>query len=215
VRFARATASIMPVPSQHPSAAPASAVGRIRGAGIIEWLEWHERRFGKEITEQAVLLAPGSAFKPVDLSKPGFGLDAQAWYPAESFHAILTGLAGLVDAAIIDALVDEAARATMEGLTTRSQSSLYSGVKSVDRYARVANAIWRLIFDTGHVHVAARGLRQHDGTITGWVGHHPLICRFAVMCQMVLYERMGCVNVRIQHLCVSRGASVCGSIVNW
>jgi hypothetical protein len=179
----------------------------------VEWLGWYEERIGNP--GLALKYVPEHLRKHFDPKKPRLGISPQEWYPVEALHALLDVVTAPLEGSALDAVIDESAKAAMRGLLTRSMSSFRSGLGSAERYTRVSNALWRLVFDSGRVSVTSRGPRQHEGTISDWRGHHPAICRFAMMCQVAIYEHMGFTGVRVQHQCVARGATKCGSIVEW
>ena len=41
------------------------------------------------------------------------------------------------------------------------------------------------------------------------------IGRFISMCQVPIYERMGCTELQIRHRCVDAGAQSCGCVTTW
>ena len=191
--------------------------GRIRGAGIVEWLAWQDARFGAGVSARALPYVPAELRVHFDGTKPHLGVDPERWYPAAAFSALLDVVTREIQPAVLDALVDEAAKSTMRALLVRarSASSVYSSVSSVSKYARVVNALFRFMHDTGRVQLLAVGTRRHEGIISDWVSHHAVICRFTCMCQVAIYERMGCEGVRIEHQCVSRGHPACRAITTW
>jgi hypothetical protein len=187
----------------------------MRGAGIIEWLAWQDGRFGKAISARAAAHVPEALRVHFDASKPHLGLDPQIWYPVEAFHALLDVVTSNIDQATLDPLVDEAARVTMQALLARFMRSFESSLSSTERFARVVNAVWRLMFDTGRVQVLSPGPRALDLVIADWSGHHPVMCRFTNMCTVAIFERMGHSQVKVVPSCVSRGASTCGALTRW
>jgi hypothetical protein len=195
----------------------APAAGNIRGAGIVEWLAWQDARFGAGVSARALEYVPAALRTHFDSTRPHLGVDPDRWYPARDFHALLDVVTRGITPSVLDELVDEAAHSTMRALMMRSKSvaSIYSTMSSVTRYARVVNALFRFMHDTGRVQLLAVGPLRHEGIITEWTAHHPIVCRFSCMCQVAIYERMGCEGVRIEHRCVARGASVCKSITTW
>lgn len=195
----------------------ATSPGNLRGAGIVEWLAWQDARFGAGVSARALPYVPPELRLHFDASRPHLGVDPERWYPADAFTALLDVVTREIQPDLLDQLVDEAAKSTMRALLVRahSASSVYSSVSSVARYARVVNALFRFMHDTGRVQLLAVGPRRHEGIISDWVSHHALICRFTCMCQVAIYERMGCAGVRIEHQCVSRGASSCRAVTTW
>jgi hypothetical protein len=195
----------------------ASSSGRLRGAGIVEWLAWQDARFGAGVSARALPHVPPELRVHFDGSKPHLGVDPERWYPASAFTALLDVVTREIQPVVLDALVDEAANSTMRALLVRahSASSVYSSVSSVAKYARVVNALFRFMHDTGRVQLLALGPRRHESVISDWVSHHGTLCRFTCMCQVAIYERMGCVGVRIEHQCVSRGHPACRAITTW
>lgn len=202
------------VPSNDAREDPA-AKGSVRGAGIVEWLRWLTERFDDQTAVLALRKIPPELSGCFDGSKPFLGVDPQKWYPAASFHAFLDVMLTHLDRPTLEALVDDAARKTMQGLMSRAIGSFAAGLGSAERYMRVVNALFRLMHDSGRVQIVSRGPRQHESTISDWRGHHPVVCRFTVMCQAPIYERMGCVDLKIRHSCVVSGASSCGCVVTW
>jgi hypothetical protein len=191
--------------------------GNIRGAGIVEWLAWQDARFGAGVSARALPYVPPELRAHFDGNKPHLGVDPERWYPAVAFAALLDVVTREIDPRLLDALVDEAAKSTMRALLMRahSASSVYSSVSSIAKYARVVNALFRFMHDTGRVQLLSLGLRRHESIISDWTSHHPVICRFTCMCQVAIYERMGCAGVRIEHHCVSRGAPACLAVTTW
>jgi hypothetical protein len=196
--------------------APASTgKGSIRGAGILEWLRWQQLRFGDQAAIAALRHVASPARDCFDPALPYLGVDPQKWYPAESFHALLDVVVKPLEPSVLATFVDEAARMTMEGLMKRSMAPFASALSSVERYTRVNNALFRLTHDTGRVQIHLRGPRHHETTITGWLSHHPVTCRFIAMCQVPIYEKMGCTDLRIRPTCVDNGALACGCVATW
>jgi hypothetical protein len=189
--------------------------GCIRGAPLIEWLRWQSSRFGDQAAASALRHVPSPLKDCFDPEKPFLGIDPQGWYPAESFHALLDVVVTPLEPSVLEPLVDEAARMTMEGLMRRSMAPFAAALGSVERFARVSNALFRLVHDTGRVHFILRGPRHHESVVTEWLGHHRVMCRFISMCQVPLYEKMGCSEVRIRPLCVENGALSCGCVTTW
>jgi hypothetical protein len=189
--------------------------GSVRGAGIVEWLRWQDERFGAGVAVAALRHVPAELGACFDVTRPFLGIDPQKWYPAESFHAFLDVVVKPIDPALLQGYIDDAARNTMQGLMRRAVSSFASALSSAERYARVTNALFRLMHDTGRVQIATRGPRHHEATIGDWRGHHPVVCRFTVMCQAPIYERMGCTELQIRHACVANGAQTCGCVTTW
>jgi hypothetical protein len=202
----------VPKPSD---SADSSGKGNVRGAPIIEWLRWQSSRFGPETAAAALRHVPEALRGCFDGTLPFLGVDPQRWYPAESFHALLDVVVKPLDRAVRDGFVDEAARMTMEGMMKRSMASFAASLNSAERFTRIANALFRLMHDTGRVQIVLRGPRQHESTVTDWKGHHPVVCRFTIMCQAPIYERMGCTELVIRHLCVGNGAPACGCVTTW
>jgi hypothetical protein len=201
------------VPSNEPPAP--SRKGSVRGAGIIEWLRWQSNRFGPEAAVVALRHVPAEKGACFDPTKPYLGIDPQKWYSVDSFHALLDVVVTPLPPEVLEEFVNEAARQTMQGLMARSMSTFASALNSTERYARVTNALFRLMHDTGRVQIVARGPRQHESTISDWSGHHPVVCRFISMCQVPIYERMGCTELQIRHRCVAAGAQSCGCVTTW
>lgn len=191
--------------------------GNLRGAGIVEWLAWQDGRFGAGVSARALPYVPAEFRAQFDGNKPHLGVDPDRWYPAAAFTALLDVVTREIEPAVLDTLVDEAAKSTMRALLVRahSASSVYSSVSTIAKYARVVNALFRFMHDTGRVQLMAVGPRRHESVISDWVSHHPVICRFTCMCQVAIYERMGCAGVRIEHHCVSRGAPACRAVTTW
>jgi hypothetical protein len=163
----------------------------------------------------ALRRAPPELVTCFDATKPDLGVDPQKWYPAESFHAFLDVVVKPLEPAVLQGYIDDAARKTMQGLMRRAVASFASALSSAERYARVTNALFRLMHDTGRVQIVTRGPRQHEATISDWRGHHPVVCRFTVMCQAPIYERMGYTSLQIRHACVGHGALTCGCVTTW
>lgn len=188
--------------------------GSVRGAGIVEWLKWLGERSGDETALVVLRKLPRGLADCFDETKPFLGIDPQKWYPAESFHAFLEAAVKPLDGPTLERYVDDAARQTMNGLMRAGVRSFAAALGSTERYPRVVNALFRLMHDSGRVQITARP-QKHESTISDWRGHHPLVCRFTVMCQLPIYERMGCREVSIRHACVANGATACGCVVTW
>lgn len=205
---------VVQVPSNDARAEPVDK-GSVRGAGIVEWLRWLAERFDDQTAILALRKIPPELAQCFDPTQPLLGVDPQKWYPAASFHAFLDVMVTQLDRDSLEAYVDDAARKTMQGLMQRAVGSFAAGLGSTERYMRVVNALFRLMHDSGRVQIVNRGPRQHESTISDWRGHHPAVCRFTVMCQAPIYEKMGCFDLKIRHSCVANGASSCGCVVTW
>ncbi|MBK7579134.1 MAG: hypothetical protein IPI67_02920 [Myxococcales bacterium] len=192
------------------------AAGRIKGNAFREFLVWYAEHSGTEALRAAFDALPERLQSEVDPRRPGLGVLPSVWYPIELVHALLdTACAGLSDEELDD-FARQAARATISRMMKGLQRAVFSLLVSPRRYPKVINSLWGLSYDTGRVQVIELSSTSHEGVITEWLGHHPMICRMNHLSKLHIYAAMGCRDVSVELTrCVSRGDPDCRSVVRW
>jgi hypothetical protein len=93
---------------------------------------------------------------------------------------------------------------------------LFELIATPERCARHSQRLWSAYFETGLSTVSKISPNCYEQRIEGWAEHHPLICEMNTYSAVVLYEEMGCREVRVRRTgCVSQGMQACISRVSW
>lgn len=190
--------------------------GRIKGNAFREFLVWFEDRSGREALVHAWRSLPPELGDALDPDRPALGVLPSGWYPIGAVHSLLDTLTEGFGPAELQRFAEEAARATIGRMMRGLQRAAFSLLISPRRYPKVINTLWRMNYDTGSVRVVERSATCHEGIVSGWHGHHPLICKINHLAKLHMYPVMGCRDVTVElTTCVSRGDADCRSIVRW
>ncbi|MCC6216795.1 MAG: hypothetical protein IT376_18195 [Polyangiaceae bacterium] len=192
------------------------ARGTIKGTAFREFVVWVEAQRGAGALRAALEGLPPALAGELDPERPALGVLASSRYDVALVHALLDALVRELPEREVEVLVGGAARATILGMMHGLQKAAFALLVSPARYPRIINVLWKLNYDSGRVEVTVHGPRCHEGVVTGWAGHHPLVCRINHQAKLTMYEVMGCRNVQVrQTACVSRGDADCRSTVTW
>jgi hypothetical protein len=198
------------------AARPVGARGKIKGSAFAEFLNWYEKRFGRDPVIGALAGAEQSFSFEIDRTRHGFGILASHWYDAEIVHCVLDQLAARHSKSELDALALDAADAIMTKTLRGVYRAVFALAVNPARYAQHVEKLWRLHYDTGVPLILAPDAHQHRVSYKDWKSHHPIICRLNMASARPIYSAMGCSNVRYERIaCVSEGATHCESTITW
>ncbi len=193
--------------------------GNVKGITIRGLLDWSRDALGEAAThrirEQLHVALPSivHAYNP---SLPHLGLAASAWYPAEVLHTLCDLASDGLSPSQRRATALSAGRALMATELRGIYKALFRLMASPERYAQHAQRLWRTHFDNGDFAVEATGAKEHRTKITGWRSHHVMVCESLEGSEPVIYETMGCRNVKRTPLaCVADGAPACEWVIRW
>lgn len=193
-----------------------TALGTLKGAAFREFLVWYSGAHGGAALADAVGRMPPHLRAELDTLRPALGVIASERYDAALVHALLDAIVAPLSVQEVDRLVVDAAEATIRRMMRGVQRVAFSLLVSPDRYPRIINTLWALTYDTGRVDVEVLDGRHHLGIVSGWRGHHEILCRVNHHAKRPIYEVMGCHDVIVEQTsCVSRGDPDCRSHVRW
>lgn len=189
--------------------------GHIKGVAFREFAAWYAENVSANHVRSVVAALEPQHPNVFDSERPGYGILATRWYDARLVHAFLDRLVGPHGGEDIDQLAQAAATDIMNHTLTGVYKFLFSTFASPDLYARHANKLWSLHYDTGTTTVE----KEPAGALvryTDWHGHHPLICKLNMSATVPIYSAMGCRNVSWRKLsCVDSGQSACALSIRW
>ena len=193
-----------------------SELGRIKGLAFSEFLRWYGERHGRARIVSAIELLQDRYPDAFDVSRPGFGVLASHWYPAELVHALLDRITEGASPADLDDMALEAAQAIMSKTIRGAYRALFALLVSPARYAKYIGKLWNLHYDSGEIIIDKATLGSHRMKYKGWRSHHPFICRMNMAAAFAIYETMGCEGVEVQRLgCISDGDACCENLITW
>lgn len=191
------------------------APGRIKGSAIRGFLLWYERAHAERLA-QAVAAIPPALGGELDLDRPALGILPSTWYSMELAHAVLDELVRDLSPSELDGLGTAGGEATVASMMHGVYRFLFTQVLSPARYGHVVGLLWKFSYDTGKVTNRELGPNRHQGIVSGWAGHHPLLCRMNIAAKRAMYVQMGGKNVIVEtRSCITDGATSCGSIIRW
>jgi len=151
-----------------------------------------------------------------DPTHPALGILPSSWFPAEVVHHALDQLSKGLSEAELDKLAEHGGEAMVKSMMRGAHGIVFSLFISPKRYGRLVKTLWRLNYDTGTATNQELGPTCHQGVVSGWKGHHPLLCRLNVAIKLALYRSIGCKHCTIEkRYCIARGDPDCGSIIRW
>lgn len=191
-------------------------LGHIKGVAFREFAVWYAKRISADHINTVVGNLEATYPGVFDRTRSSFGILATRWYDARLVHVFLDRLVSRAGGADLDKLAQDAATEIMGNTLSGVYKFLFSTFASPSLYARHANKLWSLHYDTGAVTIEARGDREALGRYDNWRSHHPLICRLNMSATLPIYQAMGCANVSWSKLaCVDDGAAACEMLVRW
>lgn len=193
-----------------------ASLGHIKGVAFREFAVW----YGENVSEnhvRAVVRALEAAHPDVfDSTRPGFGILSTRWYDARLVHAFLDRLVGPGGGDDIDRLAQSAANDIMGRTLSGVYRFLFSTFATPQLYARHANKLWSLHYDSGTTSIEPQRDGEAVALYRDWRGHHPLICKLNMSATVPIYGAMGCRNVRwVRTACVDQRDSMCAMRIHW
>jgi hypothetical protein len=190
--------------------------GKIKGSALRELLIWLEHVRGKRDFQKAWNAAPTALRGELELGRPALGALASAWYPIELVHLLLDELTRGMSEEQLETFASDAARATLAASMQGVQKAAFALLVAPERYPKVINVLFRMNYDSGLARIVVHGPRCHEAIVSGWRGHHPLVCRVDHLAKVPLYESMGCKGVNVRRTaCTTHGDTDCRSTVVW
>ena len=187
----------------------------VRGAAIRSFVAWYVAAHGRFGIESA-LAAVGPGRHRFDPGRSDLGISAIAWYPATSVHRMLDRLLADADQAQRAAIIETGARHSVETTLDGWLGGVVRWLASPALCAATAPALWQAFYNTGRVTIGTSGRRSHVMRVTGWEGHHPILCRMNNEAGRWIYRAVGCDRASTEHAaCVSRGDRHCEYVIRW
>lgn len=189
---------------------------RIKGNAFREFLVWFERLAGSSELERAWRELPPALRAELEPARPALGVLPSSWYSIGAVHGLLDALTRDLSDAERQRFAEEAAAATIDRMMRGLQKAAFSLLVSPRRYPKIINTLWHMNYDSGSVRVVEHSPTCHEGIVSGWTGHHPLLCRINHLSKLHMYPAMGCKDVRVEiTTCLTRGDADCRSFVRW
>jgi hypothetical protein len=190
--------------------------GNVKGAGVLPFLQYYAREQGREALARAVSGMPEEHRRHFRAEDPTAGVLAATWYPAPAIHSLLDHLFEGVPPGRRRALVDGAARFTIDTTLRGVYKFLFTTMMSVDRYARRAQDLFSRYYDTGVMTKTPEGGNSHVSVVREWTSHHPVLCELLLSTGPYVYEKLGCRDVRMERTaCVADGGEECRFVIRW
>lgn len=194
----------------------AKRLGRVKGVAFREFAMWYATHVNADHTRSVVRALAAEYPDVFDSDRPGYGILATRWYDASVVHAFLDQLLVSHNRRDIERLAQAAAIDIMNRTINGVYKFLFSAVASPKLYARHANKLWGLHYDTGTAHIELRGETEAFARYADWDGHHRIICQLNMSAAVPIYDAMGCANTRWEKLaCVSDGHAACEMLIRW
>lgn len=194
----------------------AAGLGNIKGVAFREFAVWYANNVSRNHVQSVVAALEPLHPNTFDSTRDGYGILATRWYDARLVHTFLDRLVVPGGGHDTDQLTQTAATDIMGRTLSGVYKFLFSTFASPQLYARHANKLWSLHYDTGVVTVEQG--REPVATVryTDWVGHHPLICKLNMGACLPIYSAMGCRNVGwSKKSCTDDGDHSCQMTVRW
>lgn len=194
----------------------ADGPGRIKGLAFREFAIWYAEHVDADHTSSVVRELEPVYPNVFDVGRRGYGILPTRWYEARLVHRFLDQLVGPQLDSEIDRLTQAAANDIMGRTLSGVYAFLFSALASPELYARHANKLWGLHYDSGTSAIVQQSATEATLRYAGWRGHHPLICRLNMAAAVPIYQAVGCTNVRWTRLaCVDHGKPMCEMLVRW
>jgi hypothetical protein len=196
--------------------AAAEAAGRVKGAAVRPFLAWYERTWPAPRLARLAEPIPPPLRAGLAPEEPALGIIASAWYPAPVVNALLDRILADHPASEHDRIAREGGRAIIEATLTGVYRWLFETMMTPERYARNAQKLFSRYYEPGTMTKSWLAETGHLTVVTGWTGHHPLMCRFLVHTAEYVYTALGCRDVRVKRTaCVHDGNPDCRFEANW
>ena len=190
-----------------------SDLGNLKGAMAVGFLHWLREQKGEDAVGRAVDRLGEDEKSLYALDRPDLGMLPSSWYPARQLHSMLEACIAEFRPEEMDEVARSAGDAIIANVMTGLQKGLFALLMNPDRYAKYIQRIWRQNSDTGTVEITSSP-GQHHSRISGWKGHHPLLCKMVVYGKLRIYRTMGCQDPQVQVLGCDP-ARGCESTVRW
>lgn len=186
-----------------------------KGAAFRAFLEWCRKEYGEQAAVAAFHQLPAELRKYIDSEDHHWGIVVSSWYPDTLLNGLLANL--------FDPLSESARRDDLRKATGYATEKTFNGIYrqfvrfalSPSAYARHADRLWHLYYDTGSV-TSAYSHGRIVFEVAGWGGHHPYRCEIVRCSVDEAFNMMGCKNVHVERTrCVSSGAGACQMVVTW
>ena len=188
----------------------------IKGVPLEKFLEWYASRHGAEAARAVVDRLPPDLKAQLDAGSRGFGVLANAWYPAALVHHLLDDMAQELSPRERGELVEGATEAIVRSSLRGVYKILFQLFMNPTRYAARAQTLWDRYYDSGLVEKRIVAPTVHESRIEDWKSHHPLLCQMNAESARIIYEELGCARVQVERLaCVSRGDDACALRIAW
>jgi len=190
--------------------------GSIKGAALVEFLNWYAASFGNPNLQQKMALLPLHIQQHLDLGSKGVGVINSQWYEAYVIHALLDQIFFGVDEHTREHWIQEGARAVMKATLNGVYKLLFRTMMTPDRYARLAQMLWSRYYDTGVMAKEKISDNVQATIITDWRSHHPIICDLNYEGSRYIYEAMGLKKVAVSRTgCITHGQTDCRFSISW
>lgn len=191
-------------------------MGHIKGVAFREFAVWYGEKVSADHVRSVVAGLEVSHPNVFDAARPGFGILSTRWYEARLVHVFLDRLVGPGGGEDIDRLAQDAANDIMGRTLSGVYRFLFSTFATPQLYARHANKLWSLHYDSGSTNVEQGRDCYAIARYTDWRAHHPLICKLNMSATVPIYGAMGCRNVRwVKTACVDEGNAACEMQIRW
>lgn len=200
------------------SAAPAvsPAAPKVKGIALEGFLDWYTKSEDAGRLRAVLARLPEAYRNTFALDERNFGLLANAWYDASLVHAVIDGVVADLDDSARSKLAVRGAEAIVRSNLRGVYKVLFRLFMTPERYAQRAQALWDRYYDAGIVEKKIESPTRHTATIREWASHHPILCEMNAEAGRIIYEELGCKNVRSRRTqCVANGHAVCSQVVTW
>jgi len=196
--------------------APEGEGPQIKGAALLEALNWLEREHGRARVEAALARLSSASRARIDATRRSFGILASDWYPAENTHIVLGFLTEGLSSAEREQTARRLAKAIMEGTLHGVYGMLFNLMATPERYARHVSRLWSKFYDCGRVVAVLPTPSSMVATVSEWTSHDPFLCLTVQFARVAALEAMGCRNVRSELRCKDDvGGDACTTRITW
>lgn len=192
------------------------SLGHIKGTAALEFLVWYREEYGRDRMAAVLDRLKPADRSTFDLQRDTLGLVPSMWYPAALVHRALDEVVRGLSLDQAEHLARRAGKAMADAKLRGLQRVLFSLIVTPEKYCKFVQRAWDLNYDNGTVEQRILSPTCHEGLVSGWRSHHPVLCDLHGELKVELYRRMGCKDIREGHRrCISRGDTVCGSTITW
>lgn len=192
--------------------------GRIKGAALAAFVRWYEQDRGKDELRSRITALPGTLVLELGLDEHdgALGILASRWYDCRAIGVLLDAIVSGLNEQEVARVADTAAQAVMQQTLRGVYRMLFEWLATPERYAKHCNRLWSSYHDTGTMRVEQPEPTTAVCTISGWSGHHAVVCAMCRASAEAIYREMGCSNVTTaRELCVGAGDPTCTFVTRW